>query len=101
MKMNIVRIESLNKKGMSKKGDPYVLDFTQVTVEVPFSTPEGWGTKEMTYQYGTHENLDKLEPLRDKLPMVCDVDLTMGTDQYDRPTTVISKVHLPTQINKA
>lgn len=95
MKMNIIRIEAANKTGMSKKGEPYTLDFTRVTVEVPFSTPDGWGTKEMTYEYGTYANLAKLESLRDKLPMVCDVELTMGTDQYERPTTVISNVQVP------
>ena len=101
MKMNIIRIEGANKAGISKKGEPYTLDFTRVTVEVPFSTPDGWGTKEMTYEYGTYANLAKLEALRDKLPMTCDVELTMGTDQYERPTTVISSVQVPSAINKA
>lgn len=101
MKMNVIRIEAANKTGMSKKNEPYILDFTRVTVEVPFSTSDGWGSKEMTYEYGTYDNLAKLEPLRDKLPMICDVDLTMGTDQYERPTTVISNVQVPQTLAKS
>ena len=93
--MKVIRIEAANKTGMSKKNEPYTLDFTRVTVEVPFSSSDGWGSKEMTYEYGTYANLAKLEPLRDKLPAMCDVDLGMGTDQYERPTTVIADIKVP------
>ena len=95
MKMKVIRIEGLNKVGMSKKNEPYTLDFTRVTTEVPFSTPDGWGCKEMTYEYGTYQNLATLESLRDRLPVVCDVELGMGTNSFDQPITVITDIKLP------
>ena len=101
MKMKVIRIEALNKTGMSKKNEPFTLDFTRITTEVPFSTPDGWGCKEMTYEYGLYENLAKLEPMRDKLPMVCDVELGMGTNQYDQPITIITDIKIPQTAAKA
>ena len=95
MKMTVIRIEAANKTGMSKKNEPYTLDFTRVTVEVPFSSPDGWGCKEMTYEYGSYANLAKLEALRDKLPIICDVELGQGTNQYDQPVTVITDIRIP------
>ena len=102
MKMKVIRIEGSNRAGLSKKDNtPYQMDFTRVTVEVPFSTPDGWGSKEMTYEYGGYSNLAKLEPVRDRLPIDCDVDLGAGTNQYQQPITVITDIKIPQMAAKA
>ena len=75
MKMKVIRINATNRSGTSKSGNPYHIDQTEITVQVPYSSPEGFGFKEMTYQYGDSSQIAKLMPLRDNLPAECDIDL--------------------------
>lgn len=95
MKQIIKRIERVNRSGTSKAGNAYSIDQTNIVVDVPYETADGFGSKEMVYQYGDHTNMTKLEPLRGRLP--CEVDIELGTelDQYDNPKTVVVDVKLP------
>lgn len=95
MKAIVIRIEKVLISGTSKKGNPYSLDFTNVATSVPFNEVDGFGSKEMQYQYGTSANFAKLDALRGKLP--CEVDLELGVemDNYGNPRTVIKDLKLP------
>ena len=95
MKMLVVRVDSLVKSGLSKTNTPYSLDFTQVTVLVPFSNATGFGYKEKTFPFGKAVNFSKLISLRDSLPINVDVDVAMENDMYDNPVMVITDVKLP------
>ncbi len=99
MKILISRIESLVKSGTSKGGNPYSLDFTKITALVPFHTAEGFGFKEMTYDYGKAANFQKLESLRGALPANVEVEIGIENDQYGNPLTVITDVKVATATN--
>lgn len=94
MRFIVKRIESLKKEGTSKTGNAYVLDFTNIIVDVPYDRVDGFGSKEMKYQFGSAENFKKLEVLRGKLP--CEVELVLGTelDSYDNPVTVVTDIKM-------
>lgn len=95
MKQIIKRIERVNRSGTSKAGNPYTIDQTNIVVDVPFDTADGFGSKEMVYQYGDHTNMTKLETLRGKLPAEVDIELGTAFDNYDNPKTVVVDIKLP------
>lgn len=92
MKMLVTLIESKNISGTSKAGKPYHIDNTSVTVSVPVDTPESFGTKEMTYQYGNSANFEQLKSLRGQLPLLCDVELSAVLNNYGGVDTAISSI---------
>ena len=97
MKMLVNRISRTNQSGVSKKtGNPYHIDNTTVAVVIPFENADGFGAKEMEYQYGTSANFLTLDKLRGKLP--CELEVELGTElnQYGNPVTVVNSISLPT-----
>lgn len=93
MKVIVKRIERLNRTGTSKSGNAYTLDRTTVVADVPFSSTDGFGAKEMEYQYGDHTNFLDLEKYRGKLPLELDIELGTELNQYDQPVTVIKSIN--------
>lgn len=92
MKMLVTRIESTNISGTSKTGKPYHIDNTMVSVSVPLDTPDGFGSKEMTYQYGDSLNFNQLKQLRGHLPLECDIELSASLNSYGNVETSISSI---------
>lgn len=95
MIFTVTRIEKVLKSGTSKTGNPYSLDFTNVTVSVPVNDANQFGSvasKDTTYQYGSASNFSNLEALRGCLPV--EMDLTMGVemDAYGNAKTVITEM---------
>lgn len=95
MKMNVIRVNAVNRSGTSKTGNAYHIDQTEITVQVPFSSPDGFGFKEMTYQYGDSSNISKLTALRDNLPAECDIDLGVSLNSYGSTQTIVQGIKLP------
>jgi hypothetical protein len=94
MKMLVNRIERTNVAGTSKKtGKEYAINNTTVYVTIPFETADGFGGKEMGYQFGDSSNFLQLEKFRGKLPAELDVELSAGLDQYGNPVTVVKSVN--------
>lgn len=95
MKVIVKRIERVNRSGTSKAGNPYSIDRTNLVIDVAYDGDDGFGSKEMVYQYGSHSKFLELESLRGKLP--CSVDIELGTkfDDYDNPVTVVTSLSLP------
>ncbi|SJN27187.1 hypothetical protein [Psychrobacter sp. JB385] len=99
MKYIVSRIERVKKEGKAKEtGNPYSLDFTNITVLVPVSDTDQYGSKETTYQYGSADNFAKLDALRGKLPCEVEMDLGIEMDKYGNPKTVFTDVKLPQAI---
>lgn len=92
MKMLVTLIESTNKQGISKAGKPYHIDNTTITVSVPVDTPESFGNKEISYQYGDSANFENVKNLRGQLPSVCDIELGAVLNSYGGVDTVISSI---------
>lgn len=101
MKMKVIRINATNRSGTSKSGNPYHIDQTEITVQVPYSSPEGFGFKEMTYQFGDSSQIAKLMPLRDNLPAECDIDLGVSLNSYGSTQTIVTDIKLPQTLAKA
>ena len=101
MKMKVIRVNATNRSGTSKTGNPYHIDQTEITVQVPYSSPEGFGFKEMTYQYGDSSQIAKLMPLRDNLPAECDIDLGASLNSYGSTQTIVTDIKLPQTLAKA
>lgn len=101
MKMKVIRVNATNRSGTSKSGNPYHIDQTEITVQVPYSSPEGFGFKEMTYQYGDSSQISKLMPLRDNLPAECDIDLGVSLNSYGSTQTIVTDIKLPQTVAKA
>lgn len=101
MKMKVIRVNATNRSGTSKTGNPYHIDQTEITVQVPYSSPEGFGFKEMTYQYGDSSQIAKLIPLRDNLPAECDIDLGVSLNSYGSTQTIVTDIKLPQTLAKA
>lgn len=101
MKMKVIRVNATNRSGTSKTGNPYHIDQTEITVQVPYSSPEGFGFKEMTYQYGDSSQIAKLMPLRDNLPAECDIDLGVSLNSYGSTQTIVTDIKLPQTLAKA
>lgn len=102
MKMTVIRVERTNVSGISKRGSPYHIDNTVLTVQVPIDSkvnPDTFGYQEMPYHYGDSSNFDKLAQFKDQLPLPMDIDLGAGFDQYGKVITVITDIKLP-QVNK-
>ena len=96
MKMTVNSILRTNVTGVSKKtGNPYTINNTMVNVAIPFETPDGFGVKEIGYQFGDSGNFLNLEKFRGKLPAEMDVELGTGLDQYGNPTTVVTALSMP------
>ena len=98
MKMNVIRVQATNVNGISKTGSPYHIDNTMVTVQVPIDStanPDTFGYQEMSYQYGDSTNYNKLSQFKGQLPMVMDIDLGAGFNQYGKVITVITDIKLP------
>lgn len=101
MKMQVIRVESTNVSGTSKTGNPYHIDQTMVTVQVPITdSPDSFGSKEMSYQYGNSANFNKLISLKGQLPVMADIELGASLNSYGGVTTVITDIKLP-QLNKS
>ncbi|MFW2178533.1 MULTISPECIES: hypothetical protein [unclassified Moraxella] len=96
-KFIIRRIEGVNQSGISKKsGKPYTLDFTNVVVELPVENNDAIGVKEFTYQYGDHTNFEKLKTqLEGRLPLECELDLTIAVGDYGNAQMVIKEIKIP------
>ena len=101
MKMKVIRVNATNRSGTSKTGNPYHIDQTEITVQVPQSSPEGFGFKEMTYQYGDSSQIAKLMPLRDNLPAECDIDLGVSLNSSGSTQTIVTDIKLPQTLAKA
>lgn len=101
MKMKVIRVNATNRSGTSKTGNPYHIDQTEITVQVPYSSPEGFGFKEMTYQYGDSSQIAKLMPLRDNLPADCDIELGVSLNSYGSTQTIVTDIKLPQTLAKA
>ena len=101
MKMKVIRVNATNRSGTSKTGNPYHIDQTEITVQVPYSSPEGFGFKEMTYQFGDSSQIAKLMPLRDNLPAECDIDLGVSLNRYGSTQTIVTDIKLPQTLAKA
>ena len=101
MKMKVIRVNATNRSGTSKTGNPYHIDQTEITVQVPYSSPEGFGSKEMTYQFGDSSQIAKLMPLRDNLPAECDIDLGVSLNSYGSTQTIVTDIKLPQTLAKA
>ena len=101
MKMKVIRVNATNRSGLSKTGNPYNIDQTEITVQVPYSSPEGFGFKEMTYQYGDSSQIAKLMPLRDHLPIDCDIELGVSLNSYGSTQTIVTDIKLPQMVAKA
>ena len=101
MKMKVIRVNAINRSGTSKSGNPYHIDQTEITVQVPYSSPEGFGYKEITYQYGDSSQIAKLMPLRDNLPAECDIDLGVSLNSYGSTQTIVTDIKLPQTLAKA
>lgn len=99
MKMQVKAIERVNRSGTSKQGNPYTIDQTNITVEVPFDNHDGFGFKSMTYQYGDSTNFEKLVALRGRLPMELEVELGTELNQYGSPVTVVNAISVPKPSN--
>lgn len=95
MKVIVKRIERVNRSGTSKAGNAYTINQTNLVCDVPFSSVDGFGSKEMVYQYGDHSKFSDLETLRGKLPYELDIELGTQLDNYDNPKTVVTSVKLP------
>lgn len=95
MKMTVVAIEKVQLNGISKKGQPYNIDETRITVSLPFDKDDGFGIKTHEYRYGTALDFNKFAPLRGKLP--AELDITLGTQlsDYGQPVTVVTDVQMP------
>ena len=95
MKMLVTLIESKNISGTSKAGKAYHIDNTTITVSVPVDTPESFGTKEISYQYGNAANFENVKNLRGQLPLECDIELGAVLNSYGGVDTVISSIKPP------
>lgn len=93
--MNIVRIQRTDVSGISKTGNPYVINNTLVTVQVPIDTADAFGQKEMVYPFGDSSNFNKLASLKGRLPIECEIDLGAVLDDYGNVVTAITDVKLP------
>lgn len=95
MKMKVIRVDRVNRSGTSKTGNAYHIDQTEITVQVPYSSGDGFGFKEMTYQYGDSSNFSKIDILRDRLPIECDVELGVSLNSYGSTQTIVTDIKLP------
>lgn len=95
MKMKVTSVDRVNRSGTSKSGNPYTIDQTNITVEVPFDNHDGFGFKSMTYQYGNSQNFEKLTPLRGRLPIELEVELGTELNSYGSPVTVVNSINVP------
>lgn len=99
MKMNVIRVQATNVSGVSPKtGKPYHIDNTMVTVQVPIDStanPDTFGYQEMSYQYGDSTSYNKLAQHKDSLPMMLDIELGAGFNQYGNVITVITDIKSP------
>lgn len=100
MIMTVVRVESTNLSGISKTGKPYHIDNTMVTVEVPFDNAEGFGMKEMTYQFGDSSNYERVKSFRGKLPLQCEIALGATLNSYGNVETAITDIKMVAGLNK-
>lgn len=94
MKMTVVAIEAVNIQGTSKKGQPYHIDETRLTVALPFDKDDGFGIKTHEYRYGTSADFAKFTALRGKLPAELDITLATELNNYGQPVTVVTDVKL-------
>lgn len=92
MKMTVVAITRVNIQGTSKKGLPYHIDETRLSVALPFDNDEGFGIKTHEYVFGDSMMFERFKSYRGKLP--ADFDITLGTElnQYGQPQTVVTDV---------
>lgn len=100
MKMKVIRVDRVNRSGTSKQGNAYHIDQTEITVQVPYSSADGFGFKEMTYQFGDSSNFAAVEQLRDRLPLDCDIELGVSLNSYGSAQTVVTDFKVP-QLVKA
>lgn len=103
MKMNVIRVQATNVSGISKTGSAFHIDNTMVTVQVPIDSatnPDTFGFQEMSYQYGDSTNFNKLAQYKGQLPMVMDIDLGAGFNQYGKVITVITDIKQSAQVAK-
>lgn len=92
MKYLVTRIEKVLKSGLSKTGNAYSLDFTNITFSVPVNDPLQFGSKETTFQYGEAVNFSHLEALRGRLPVEMDITVGVQMDAYGNAKTVITDI---------
>lgn len=98
MKMTVIAITQTNIQGTSKKGQPYHIDQTSLTVAVPFDTDDGFGVKVTDYTVGRSSEFVKYAPLRGRLPVELDITLGVDVNQYGQPVTVVTDVKLPSVV---
>lgn len=94
-KVIIRRVESVIRSGTSKSGNPYSLDQTNVTIELPVDTTTQFGLKEVTYQYKDGAAIKEFEHLKDKIPFDAEIELDIRMNDYGSEETYIKEVFLP------
>lgn len=94
MKMTVVAISKADIQGVSKKGAPYKIDETRLTVALPFDTDDGFGIKTHEYVFGKAADFNKYQDLRGKLPVEADITLATELNTYGQPVTVVSDLKI-------
>lgn len=94
MKMTVIAITKTDVQGTSKKGQPYHIDETRLSVAIPFDTDDGFGVKVTEYKVGSSIDFTKYASFRGKLPVEMDIVLGVDVNQYGQPITVVTDVKL-------
>lgn len=92
MKMTVVAISKVNISGTSKKGLPYHINETRLTVALPFDNDDGFGIKTHEYSFATSDAFERFKNYRGKLPADFDITLVTELNQYGQPATVVADV---------
>lgn len=92
MKVIIKAITCADIQGTSKKGNPYHIDETRISVELPFNDENGFGVKLQDYAIGKASEFVKYEPFRGKLPIEADIELGVELNQYGQAVTVVQSL---------
>lgn len=94
MKVMIKAITRADIQGTSKKGNPYHIDETRISVELPFNDDNGFGVKLQEYAIGKSKEFAKYEQLRGKLPVEADIELGIELNQYGQAVTVVQDLKI-------
>ena len=81
-----------------------IILFSNSFLASPSGKPEGFGFKEMTYQYGDSSQIAKLMPLRDRLlvdGVECDIELGASLNSYGSVQTIVTDIKIPQMVAKA
>lgn len=94
MRVIIKAVTRADIQGTSKKGNPYHIDETRISIELPFDDENGFGVKLQEYSIGKAKEFESLANLRGKLPVEADIELGVELNQYGQPVTKIKDFKL-------